>query len=283
MVRFGGGRALSRGTGFIFAYPIQNGGYILSLVTNYHILTGAAPRRKLEPVGDAIGIELRTGGAAPEKVYQLSFPLKTTHGIRTWVPCPSFPDADIAAVPLPLNQAHFSEPPYCLDTETTKVDVDCFPGQAVAVIGYPLGWRDRRAKLPVWKTGHLASEPDLDFDGDPRLLIDITGRPGMSGSPVIAGHMSPYRATGGMLRFGGSGKLIGVYSSNAIRTPREGESAEELSIEEAEESGVTPGLLRPELGFVWKAHLVIETMASIDVERFRTEIWPKLGSIRADV
>ncbi len=32
-------------------------------------------------------------------------------------------------------------------------DVQTYPGQLVHAIGYPLGWKDRANKLPVWKAG----------------------------------------------------------------------------------------------------------------------------------
>ena len=66
--------------------------------------------------------------------------------------------------------------------------VQTYPGQLVHAIGYPLGWKDRANKLPVWKAGHVASEPEEQFDSEPRILIDITGRLGLSGAPVIPGH-----------------------------------------------------------------------------------------------
>jgi hypothetical protein len=39
--------------------------------------------------------------------------------------------------------------------------------------------------LALWKTGHIASEPESDFMGKPVVIVDATTRPGMSGSPVI--------------------------------------------------------------------------------------------------
>jgi hypothetical protein len=60
----------------------------------------------------------------------------------------------------------------------------------VSIIGYPYGLATAHA-WPIWKTGHIASDIDLDYDGRPAFLIDATARSGMSGSPVV------HRTSGG--------------------------------------------------------------------------------------
>jgi len=63
------------------------------------------------------------------------------------------------------------------------------------IIGYPEGMSNRIAPnrvLPLWKTGHLANDPEFDFTDlergfqqEPLSLVDATTRPGMSGAPVF--------------------------------------------------------------------------------------------------
>jgi hypothetical protein len=60
--------------------------------------------------------------------------------------------------------------------------------QECYIIGFPYGLVDRtnpNCPLPVWKTGHIASEPLTDFQGEPRILIDSLTRPGQSGAAVF--------------------------------------------------------------------------------------------------
>src|SRR5258708_9345682 len=60
--------------------------------------------------------------------------------------------------------------------------------QTCFLIGFPLGLVDRTTPvhvLPIYKTAHIASEPHLDFQGRPIVIIDGTTRRGMSGSPVV--------------------------------------------------------------------------------------------------
>lgn len=40
-------------------------------------------------------------------------------------------------------------------------------------------------QLPIWKRWSIATEPDVDIDWLPKILIDTAWRNGMSGSPVI--------------------------------------------------------------------------------------------------
>lgn len=276
VTRFEGDRPLSRATGFLFGFAAESSGYCLSLVTNSHVLTGSAPRRRLPAKGNHIDFEIRRAGESADGVQTVSYPLRTIDGAPTYASCTSFPEADLALVPLPLDDRLFEQPPTAFDQQLIDLDVAAYPGQTVSVVGYPLGFRDRANKLPVWKTGHIASEPDVDFDGDPRFLIDITGRPGMSGSPVIGGHMEMYLPTKGIPHIGGSGRLLGVYASNAIRSFTASGPTEEVSLEEAAEEGRTDWIPRPELGFVWKARLISETVTALNLPDWRSRIWSRL-------
>jgi hypothetical protein len=109
----------------------------------------------------------------------------------------------------------------------------------VSIIGFPLGLTGPGV-FPIWKTGHIASDPDLDYGGTPSFLIDATTRGGMSGSPVVL------RLTGGFeMRKGGF-----ILAGSGIST---------LFL------GVYSGRLndQSEIGKVWKPQLVSEILAQI--------------------
>lgn len=88
------------------------------------------------------------------------------------------------------------------------------PSDAVSVIGFPFGMTAGGA-FGVWATGHLASEPIVNFSDLPIQLIDCRTRPGQSGSPVIAyrsGGMVAM-ANGDSVAFNGPVyRFIGIYS-----------------------------------------------------------------------
>lgn len=118
---------------------------------------------------------------------------------------------DVVALPIPeAMQVHV----YPLDLALADVDMVAAPAMPVSVIGYPLGLATG-GNWPIWKTGHIASDPDLDFQpGTPAFLIDATTRSGMSGSPVVLRLNGGFgtRQGGYLLAGGTSTKFMGVYS-----------------------------------------------------------------------
>ncbi len=82
----------------------------------------------------------------------------------------------------------------------------------MCVIGFPLGLA-AAGKLPIWKTGHVASDIDINYDGKPIFLIDATTKPGMSGSPVVALVKGLRRTSTGWNLGGGEFiRFLGIYS-----------------------------------------------------------------------
>ena len=58
------------------------------------------------------------------------------------------------------------------------------PADSVSVIGFPFGLMGGGA-CAIWATGFIASEPKMNLNDLPLMLIDCRGRPGQSGSPVL--------------------------------------------------------------------------------------------------
>jgi hypothetical protein len=83
----------------------------------------------------------------------------------------------------------------------------------VSVVGFPFGIA-AGGGLPIWATGFIASEPQVDYEHLPIFLIDCRSRPGQSGSPVIAYRSGGAVTTGGGVSvFTGSVfRLLGIYS-----------------------------------------------------------------------
>ena len=57
-------------------------------------------------------------------------------------------------------------------------------GAMVNVLGFPYGLSTDG--FPIWMSGYIASEPNVDYDHQPMFLIDCRTRQGQSGSPVIS-------------------------------------------------------------------------------------------------
>ena len=142
------------------------------------------------------------------------------------------------------------------------------PTTPVTLIGYPYGFYDAKNALPIWKTGSVASEPDIDFDGKPLMLIDVAAFPGMSGSPAFATAYGMYEMHDGTgVTPGGVQQFIGIYASNVVRH-------KEKFLEYIPHA-VSVGIRDEEslqIGHIWKANLILDTVDAVDFQRYATEI-----------
>lgn len=102
---------------------------------------------------------------------------------------------------------------YPVDLNLRSTPIRIQPAAAVSVVGFPFGHASYLG-LAIWKAGTIASEPDLDYDNSPQFLVDATGRPGMSGSPVYARRVGGYLDEQGNYEMivGVSDKFLGVYA-----------------------------------------------------------------------
>lgn len=109
------------------------------------------------------------------------------------------------------------------------------PSDALSIIGFPFGLTGGGA-LGIWVQGTVATEPAIDFEGLPCLLIDSRTRSGQSGSPVIAyrptGHQT--EATTWVMGDGPAEQFAGVYSGRISD--------------------------QSDLGFVWKIGALLEIL-----------------------
>ena len=230
------GTPLATGTAFVVDTPSRGP----HLITNRHNVTGrhqesGKPLSKTAGVPSDIVIvhnkknQLGTWGARTEPLFAA--------GVPRWIEHPSLgPKADFVALPLTqLGDVHL----YPYDPCNTGPEVQVGPADAVSVVGFPFGMTAGGA-FGVWATGFLASEPDVNFNGLPIVLIDCRSRQGQSGSPVLA-----YRAGGAVAMKDGSSavfsgpvqKFIGIYSGR-INT-------------------------ESDLGIVWKAESIAELVRGL--------------------
>lgn len=225
-----GGQYLANATGFVVVHSGRP-----FLVTNWHVLAGRHPETD-QPLS-------KTGGL-PDEV-RIAFLLKddsawqfrghallTKDGSPAWTQHRLGKDVDVAC--LELRQVPPSVYFVPLDLDLADADVMLYPGMPVHVIGHPLALRPN-VFLGVWKTGHIASDPDFPYKGHAAFLIDATTREGMSGSPVVAralgGHIT---SKGFQIHTGLVTRFLGIYSS---RLPKDAE-----------------------LGCVWKPSLIREVL-----------------------
>lgn len=203
------GLSLGTATGFIITES-----EVPYLITNWHVLVGRNPdTNKLMSHTGALpdtvrithhGLTLGTFVFREEKLFD-------TEGKRLWKEHPLGQKIDVVA--LPLNPIDQGVQLYPFELSLANADIIAQPAMPVSIIGFPLGLTSS-GSLPIWKTGHIASDPDLDYGGNPAFLIDATTRGGMSGSPVVLRSNGGHPTRSGSMIFNGqmTTLFLGIYS-----------------------------------------------------------------------
>lgn len=226
------------GTGFFYE---RNGRTFL--VTNWHVVTGRH-FATLKPLSEK--------GTLPDR---LTFLVACRGDVGEWIEASQhlYSDADreeqpqepvwlehahhrhkvdVVAIPIDVPEGGVVQTIGCVNTARSML---LSVSREVFVLGYPLGIHGGRG-FPIWKRASIATEPALQLDGLPKMLIDTATRQGMSGAPVIAladfefnveGQRPAYRAPGRVYRF------VGVYSGRL--------GSDEMAAQ---------------LGIVWKAEVI---------------------------
>ena len=246
-----GTRAVSQGTGFFFASTTLDGKPdTVFLVTNYHVVTGRPPLTPGPRAGDRIRFILHENPAELTRVRQIELPLYDQRGDPLWVVSDAVPKADVVLVPVPPEA--YRDISLLVFTEAhTRGDIRIRPSSGATLLGYPYGFYDESHFLPVWKTGHVASEPSVDFNDLPTFLVDVSAFPGMSGSPVLAVANGIYESEDGTMRSGRVLKLLGIFS--AMPVVREKKPADVNGLAETQTTEINL-----QLGYVWKAALIAD-------------------------
>lgn len=228
-------RQLAMATGFIIIHKMTP-----FLITNWHVLSGINPETNQV---------LSQNGSVPDTIrvhhhhssrlgiwIAKTYSLYDNKGNAKWIEHSEGKSIDVAVLPLvPMDKDVIV---YSFDLSMADEDAIPVPGMPVFIIGFPFGM-STAGVLPIWKTGHIASDPDINYEGKPIFLIDATTRGGMSGAPVILRLMGGYKTKSGKLILsGGVTKFLGIYSGRIHEYA--------------------------EIGKVWKPHLINDILNTYD-------------------
>lgn len=206
------GIGLASATGFIV-----NANGINYLITNWHVVTGRSAETE-KPLSDSAGIpdtikivHHHCSGLGAWKITDE--PLFDADGNKRWIEHPNHNDSskiDVIALPLSCEEDVKFFP---LDLSLAETDLIPRTAMAVSIIGYPKGL-STGGHWPIWKTGHIASDPDIDYQDKPAFLIDATTRTGMSGSPVLLRSNGGFETRSGthIIAGGITTLFLGIYS-----------------------------------------------------------------------
>ena len=254
------GTAFRLGTGSAAVYKHPNGVYI---ITAKHVVTGIniETQEYLDKDG-FVPRRLRTcfahsGSLEPMWVES---DLVDNDNNPLWLEHPTHSNIDVACVRLPneivpaealiaphdpyrrivLEDLIDPEVRHSITLDNPHEEVPLTVPSQLFVIGFPFGARGTWPAA-LWVTGHVASEPDLDYDDQPYFLIDARTREGLSGAPVVR-HLP-------------AGSIVNV-----------GETVWETGAPATELVGIYSGRLNEDadLGRVWRATVVRDILEAND-------------------
>jgi len=113
-------------------------------------------------------------------------------------------DTDVVAIELSVTELNRFSKAMFTSADLLSADMSLPLGEALVVIGYPLGFSDQMFNLPIAREGTVASVFPVPFQGKRFFLVDARLHPGTSGSPVVT------RPTQFLVQ-GGAATLLGHY------------------------------------------------------------------------
>ncbi|HET9644562.1 MAG TPA: serine protease [Burkholderiaceae bacterium] len=209
-----GGKLLTAASSFFFERDGR-----LYLVTSRHVLHD--PLHGHEP--DRVEFELHRDASQLSNVATVSMPLYRS-GVAAWHQAEdSGGEVDVAVLEvgrqlLPEGAMFHRFTPDNLAGALEQVEA----GSPILVPGYPLGFYDTVHRLPVLRSGCIASSFGVRFQGKGYFLTDARTHRGSSGSPVVqrlnvARPALPWR-------------LLGVHSSRMDMLNRDVDADESLGL-----------------------------------------------------
>lgn len=199
----------SLGTSFYHEISLD-GRNIPLLVTNRHVtegfqnieimMTGARSARTATPAQR----ERMTFGNLPSIVVNHPSPEVDL--------CTIFLGPIVAGYPT----GHFELTSFSVDTfVNAKIETEMGFAESVLVVGYPQGFWDENLNLPLFRRGITSTPAMVDYNGEPKFLIDCSIFPGSSGSPVFL-YNYPTFVQDRTLQVGEQVAFLGVVSAVMI-------------------------------------------------------------------
>jgi hypothetical protein len=187
----------------------------LYLITNWHCVTGWHPIKKQPLSAQGFWAEIAVlpiiiRNNAGETVWrEVTLRLRTDQD-TLWFQHPSFGQrVDVAAIKLPgLTSVELLSLPI---SEVPQDNLKFMVADDAFVLGFP---DVHTGGFPIWKRASLATEPYIDHDNLPKVLVDTATRKGMSGAPVFVIQRGVHRTEHPeMFTMGHGQRFLGVYSS----------------------------------------------------------------------
>jgi hypothetical protein len=146
------GKRLGRATGFVVSHASK-----FYLITNRHVVE--CTDNETGNCANEINITYHAATQRIDDWEPRNEPLYDSNGTHLWIEHPIDKSFDVIALPLQSIDRDILINPF--DLSLARSNMDAGPAMPVSIIGYPLGLT-LAGGWPIWKTGHIASDPDLD-------------------------------------------------------------------------------------------------------------------------
>ena len=253
-------------TGFIFGYPVSKEQSIPFLVTNRHVIE------------NQISIELhliKEKDGKPDLDNTITLPITDLENHWHFHPNPKM---DVAIMPFGRIVRHIekggSQIFFKLVSGSLIPSLDEYHEmdamEEILFIGYPSGLYDQKNNTPIIRKGSTATPIYLNYNGDPKYLIDATVFPGSSGSPVFIIDNNIHWGKADRMPKDSRILFVGIVSNN-ITFDNEGTM---ITQEKPVKSQKIPLIFENfHLGIVFKPEMIKETIEDYSkVKGFKLEI-----------
>ena len=226
---FDGARALTSASGFFFRRADR-----LFLVSNRHVFADAPSSH----FPDRIEIGIHTDTRDLTRHVVLSLPLYR-EGLGQWREATDSGGAvDVAAIEIPAAQLPADASLQAFDESHLEARQEHVAiGDALTIVGFPLGFHDTMHHLAVARSASIASAYGVRFQQKGCFLTDARTHRGSSGAPVVR-----RRSRGWSDGSGSPWQLVGVHSTRMDMRTRDQAVDESLGLNCAWYSDVLPTL-----------------------------------------
>jgi len=209
-------------TGFFFRY--QSNTY---LVTNHHVVSGKKPgTNKIISRSGAVPGHLefeqeilyhKGGNEYGHEQIKAKIPLANPKtGKKTWLEHPTMGNScDVVALKTSTEAFSGAQIKAIECERELKKGIRLNVMDQMFIVGFPMVKEKSHSKYPIYKSGYLASEPEVTQHGQ-QFYVDAKTKHGMSGSPVVQRERGSIKSQGSSFTYSeGAINFVGIYSGRA--------------------------------------------------------------------
>jgi len=187
------------------------------LVTNRHVVIDEGE----DHFPDHLKLSLHANKIDLDNNEEILISLYDSSNCQLWKEHPKYDELKCDVIAIPLHREVFINDCFQKFKSSTCIRLfgpdlttmpDINPFGDVAVVGYPLGFFDKKNNLPVYRKAMIASQYGVNFNNKPYFLIDANLHAGTSGSPVVSAHLPLFKEEGAKEPY----KLFGIHSAEHV-------------------------------------------------------------------